>query len=60
MPSVSNAQQRLFGMVLAYKRGKLPNASDKIKKISEGISESSAEDFAKKARRKNLASSMVR
>lgn len=55
MPSVSPSQQRLFGMVLAAKRGKLKNPSAKIKKVSKGISESSTEDFA----RKNVSKSLM-
>lgn len=47
MPSKSQAQRRLFAIVVAYKKGKLPNANDKIKKIARGISLKDAQDFAK-------------
>lgn len=47
MPAVSLAQQRLFGMVIAKKRGQLKNPSAKIKNVAAHISESSAEDFAR-------------
>lgn len=49
MPSTSKAQQRFFGMVTAYKRGKLKSASPKVKSVSRNISASAALDFAKKA-----------
>lgn len=47
-PSVSASQQRLFGMVLAAKRGQMKNPSSKVKKVASGISEGDARDFAKK------------
>jgi hypothetical protein len=31
MPAKSEAQRRLFGMVVAYKEGNLPDASEKVK-----------------------------
>lgn len=48
MPATSESQRRLFGMVLAAKRGELKNPSKKIKKVASGISEQGAQDFAKK------------
>lgn len=48
MPATSDAQRRLFGAVLAAKRGEMKHPSAKIEKIAQGISESSAADFAKK------------
>lgn len=48
MPSPSESQRRLFGMVTAYKEGKLKNASPKIKNVSKHISAQSALDFARK------------
>ena len=61
MPASSEAQRRLFGMVLAYKRGKLKTASPVVKKVSAGVSESSASDFASevKKKRERLARSMA-
>lgn len=53
MPSKSKSQQRLFGMVHAYKKGELDTSSinstllKKIKKIAGGIKDKSAKDFAK-------------
>ena len=47
MPAVSQSQQRLFGMVHAYKKGKLKNAPKKIKDVAKHISDSDARDFAK-------------
>ena len=47
MPAVSGSQQRLFGMVHAYKKGKLKKAPKKIKEIAKHISDEDAEHFAK-------------
>ena len=47
MPAVSKSQQHLFGMVYAYKRGKLKNAPKKIKEVAKHISDEDARDFAK-------------
>ncbi len=44
--SVSKSQQRLFGMVHAYQKGKLKNASPEIRKIAKSIKKSDAKDFA--------------
>ena len=44
--SVSKAQQRLFGMVHAYQKGKLKNASPEVRKIAKSIKKSDAKDFA--------------
>ena len=52
MPAVSEKQRRLFGMVLAAKRGKLKNPSPLVEKVASGISEKSAEDFASKVKKK--------
>ena len=46
MPSESQSQQRLFGMVDAYKKGKLKKPSPKIKEVAEHISAKGAHDFA--------------
>lgn len=61
MPSTSESQRRLFGMVLAYKRGKLKNPSAKIKGVASGVSEGSAKDFASdvQKKRKGIASSLA-
>lgn len=47
MPSRSKSQQRLFGMVHAYQKGKLKHAPSKVREIAEHISEEDAEHFAK-------------
>ena len=47
MPAVSESQQRLFGMVHAYQKGKLKNPPKKVKEVAEHISEEDAEHFAK-------------
>lgn len=47
MPARSKSQQRLFGMVHAYQKGKLKNAPEEVKDIAESISEEDAEHFAK-------------
>jgi hypothetical protein len=59
MPATSEAQRRLFGMVLAAKRGKLKNPPAKIQKIASGISETGAEDFSRKPKRKAVAKSLM-
>ena len=46
MPSKSKAQQRFFGMVDAYKKGEMKNASSKIKKAADGMSMNDVKDFA--------------
>ena len=50
MPAESKAQQKLMGMALAYKKGKMPHASEKIKEVAEGMSEKQLHDFAKTKR----------
>ena len=47
MPARSKAQQRLFGMVHAYQKGKLKNAPEEVKNIARSISDEDAEHFAK-------------
>ncbi len=44
--SVSTSQQRLFGQVYAYKKGKLKNPSAAVRKIAKGISKKDSKDFA--------------
>ena len=48
MPSVSQQQQKLFGLSLAFKRGEVPSSevSDEIKAIADRMSEKDIEDFA--------------
>ena len=46
MPSKSKSQQRFFGMVDAYKKGEMKNASSKIKKAADGMSMKDVKDFA--------------
>jgi hypothetical protein len=59
VPATSEAQRRLMGMVLAAKRGQLKNPPPKIAKVASGISESSAEDFARKPKRKGIAQALM-
>lgn len=47
MPAKSKAQQRLFGMVDAYKKGKMKHASKKIKDIADEMSSDEVKKFAK-------------
>jgi hypothetical protein len=47
MPARSKSQQRLFGMVHAYQKGKLKDAPESIKEIARSISDEDAEHFAK-------------
>ena len=46
MPATSKSQQRLFGMVHAYQKGKLKNAPESIKRIAGSISKTDAKHFA--------------
>lgn len=46
MPSKSKSQQRFFGMVDAYKKGEMKDASNKIKKAAKGMSMDDVKDFA--------------
>lgn len=45
--AVSQAQQKLMGMALAYKRGEMDDASDEVKELAKSMSEKDLEDFAK-------------
>ena len=44
--SKSKAQQRFMGMVHAYKKGELPDASDEVKNAAKSMKADDAEDFA--------------
>ena len=46
MPAKSKEQQRLFGMVHAYQKGELKDASEEVKDIAKTISKKDAKDFA--------------
>lgn len=46
MPAVSESQQRLFGMVHAYQKGKLKHAPKKIRDVAKHISKEDAKHFA--------------
>ena len=46
MPARSKAQQRLFGMVHAYQKGKLRHAPAKVREIAEHIASDDAKHFA--------------
>lgn len=45
--AVSQAQQKMMGMALAYKRGEMPDASPEVKKMADSMSMKDLEDFAK-------------
>ena len=45
--AVSQSQQKLMAMALAYKRGEMDNASDQVKDLAKSMSEKDLEDFAK-------------
>lgn len=47
MPARSKAQQRFFGMIDAYKKGKMKHAPKKIRDAAKHISDEDARDFAK-------------
>lgn len=46
MPAKSKAQQKIMAMALAYKRGKLKNASEKIKDLAKSMSEKELAKYA--------------
>lgn len=46
MPATSKSQQRLFGMVHAYQKGKLKDAPESVRRIAESISKTDARHFA--------------
>jgi len=46
MPAKSKAQQKFFGMVHAYQKGDMKDASPAIKKVATSISNKDAEDIA--------------
>ena len=52
MPSSSNLQQKLFGVVYAYQRGKIPadKVGSNIKKIAKTISPEDAKKYARSTR----------
>jgi hypothetical protein len=45
MPAKSKAQQKLFGLALAYKRGEITDVSDEVKELSK-LPEKDLEDYA--------------
>ena len=45
--SVSQAQQKMMGMALAYKRGDMDDVSPEVKKMADSMSMKDLEDFAK-------------
>lgn len=51
MPSKSASQQRFFGMVDAYKKGELDNASPEVKKAADSMSMKEVRKFAKTKRK---------
>lgn len=44
--AVSTAQQKFMGMVHAYQKGEMPNASPEVKKAAKGMSDKEATKFA--------------
>ena len=48
MPAQSEAQRKLMGMALRYKRGELSRPSAEVKKVAGSMKESQLHDFAKK------------
>ena len=46
MPAVSQQQQKLMALALAYKRGEAKDVSAKVKEIASSMSEKDLEDFA--------------
>jgi hypothetical protein len=46
MPAVSQQQQKLMALALAYKKGEVKDVSAKVKEIADSMSEKDLEDFA--------------
>jgi hypothetical protein len=46
MPATSQSQQRLFGLLRAYQKGKAPHASPQIKEMAKTITPKVAREFA--------------
>ena len=44
--ALSKSQQRFMGMVYAYLKGEMPNASDEVKKAAKSMSKKDAEKYA--------------
>lgn len=44
--AVSKAQQRFFGMVHAYQKGEMPDASSEIKAVADSMTKKDVKDFA--------------
>ena len=44
--ALSKSQQRFMGMVYAYKKGEMPNASDEVIKAAEGMSKEDVKKYA--------------
>ena len=44
--ALSKSQQRFMGMVYAYLKGEMPNASDEVKKAAKNMSKKDAEKYA--------------
>lgn len=65
MPAKSKSQQRLMGMVYAYKKGKLDTKDiddgllDKIKKIAKNIKTKDAKDFAE-TKHNNISENLIK
>ncbi len=63
MPASSEQQKKFFGAVMAYKKGRLKDASPAVTKAAGSIGTQDASDFASepvKKKRTSLASSMAR
>mgnify|MGYP001614047036 CR=1 FL=1 len=50
-PAVSRSQQRFMAMVMKHKKGKMPHASEMVKKAAHSMSEKAAKDFASTKRK---------
>ena len=61
MPTKTEKQRKLFGMVHAYKKGELKHAYKEVKSIAKGISDKKATEFASNVEHqaKALANSLL-
>lgn len=59
MPSSSESQRKLFGLVLAVKRGQTKSSSYNIRKMANTMNEDTVKEFASKKRRQGVHKSLM-
>jgi hypothetical protein len=59
VPSISERQRKFIGIVLAAKRGQVPNPSKKVSEAANGMTTGQVKDFATKKKRDGILSSIA-